>query len=107
MSVAIDEVDRMGAIGDGERRRVLVPQALGADQFLRVTWHAQRRLLVFSHWEGDHCVAATPVRVSDAAELAELMVSAITSNLAPRSLTWEPPHPRDLVTVDLPSERSA
>ncbi len=97
----------MGAIGDGERRRVLVPQALGADQFLRVTWHAQRRLLVFSHWEGDHCVAATPVRVSDAAELAELMVSAITRNLAPRSLTWEPPHPRDLVTVDLPSERSA
>ena len=48
----------MSVAGDAERRRVFVPQALGADEFLRVTWHEQKHLVVFSHWQGDHCVAA-------------------------------------------------
>ena len=58
------------------RRRVLVPQALGSDEFLRVTWHESRDVMVFSHWDGDHCVAATPVRVADIADLAALIDSA-------------------------------
>ena len=97
----------MELAGDGERRRVFVPQALGADQFLRVTWHEQRRIVVFSHWEGDHCVAATPVRVSDIGELAELTVSALARTSPVVESPWAPPVPHDLVTTDLPAAQSA
>ena len=61
----------------GERHRVFVPQALGADEFLRATWHESDRIIVFSHWSGNTCVAATPVRISDTPELAELLAAAI------------------------------
>lgn len=54
-------------------RRVLVPQALGADEFLRVTWHDGNQIVVFSHWRGDTCIAATPVRVTELGELASLL----------------------------------
>lgn len=98
----------MGVGDDAKRRRVLVPQALGADEFLRVTWHEDRTVMVFSHWQGDRCVAATPVRVSDIAELAELTVSALASTVHPATInattdesaecaTWPPPHPADQV----------
>jgi hypothetical protein len=80
---------------------VLIPQALGADQFLRVTWHEGRRVIVFSHWEGDHCVAATPVRIDDIGELAELTVSALANSIAgpaePELAQWAAPHPDDLI----------
>jgi hypothetical protein len=61
----------------GSRHRVFVPQALGADEFLRATWHESDRIIVFSHWSGNTCVAATPVRISDTPELAELLRAAI------------------------------
>ncbi|HYN34886.1 MAG TPA: hypothetical protein VES40_19840, partial [Ilumatobacteraceae bacterium] len=32
-------VMQMGSPGESERHRVFVPQALGSDEFLRVTWH--------------------------------------------------------------------
>jgi hypothetical protein len=85
---------------ESQRRTVLVPQALGADQFLRVTWHAGRRVMVFSHWDSDHCVAATPVRVDDVAELAELVVSAMAQRWnevtsGDRPVAWPAPHPGD------------
>jgi hypothetical protein len=85
---------------DAERRRVLIPQALGAEEFLRVTWHQQRRVMVFSHWQGDRCVAATPVRVSDVAELAELTVAALASSVRESAATWPAPHPADLIVAD-------
>jgi hypothetical protein len=59
------------------RHRVFIPQALGADEFLRVTWHEEDRIVVFSQWVGDTCVSAIPVKISDASELAELLVSAV------------------------------
>jgi hypothetical protein len=34
------------------------------------------RLHQFSHWDGDHCVAATPVRVTDIGDLASLISQA-------------------------------
>ena len=83
-----------------ERRRVLIPQALGSDEFLGVTWHEGRRVIVFSHWEGDRCTAATPVRASDLGEVAELVVSAFTRSVDP---SWPAPHPAHLVAFDPPS----
>lgn len=57
------------------RRRVFVPQALGADEYLRVTWHDADRVVVFSHWNGERCLAATPVKVADTGDLAALLVN--------------------------------
>lgn len=84
------------AAGD-VRRRVLVPQALGSDEFLRVTWHESREVMVFSHWDGDHCVAATPVRVADIAELVELTASALASGSSADRPAWPAPSTSDLV----------
>jgi hypothetical protein len=60
-----------------QRRRVFLPQALGGDEYLRVTWHEDDRVVVFSHWEGERCVAATPVRVAETGDLATLLVEAL------------------------------
>ncbi|MGB0113772.1 MAG: hypothetical protein WBP59_11175 [Ilumatobacteraceae bacterium] len=86
----------MSSTGHNERHRVFVRQALGADEFLRVTWHESRALMVFSHWEGDRCVAATPVRVADIEELAALTQQAhhAAGDLHP---AWPAPHPDTLV----------
>jgi hypothetical protein len=59
------------------RRRVFVPQALGADEYLRVTWHEANRVIVFSQWRGEVCVAATPVRVTETTDLATLLAEAL------------------------------
>lgn len=99
----------MSVAGDAPMRRVLVPQALGADEFLRVTWHESRKVIVFSHWQGDHCVAATPVRVSDIAELAELTVAALASTMPAPPLdedplpepAWPAPDASNVVLIDL------
>ena len=102
-----------GAVGiteKSERYRVLVPQALGSDEFLRVTWHASRELIVFSHWDGDHCVAATPVRVADIEELASLMAQAAAHGTT--ASAWPPPAANTLVVPAIgltvpPARRSA
>lgn len=79
----------MGAGDESGRQRVLVPHALGAEEFLRVTWHQGQRAVVFSHWQGDTCVAATPVKVDDIGELADLLAAA---DAQPREVSpWAPP----------------
>jgi hypothetical protein len=83
-----------------DRRRVLIPQALGSEQFLRATWHDGRRLMVFSHWDGDQCVAATPVRVDQLGELAELVVTAFVRS-ATEPAAWPAPVGGDVVSLDL------
>ena len=92
---ASDESGRVGIKGNNERQRVLVPQALGSDEFLRVTWHASRELIVFSHWDGDHCVAATPVRVTDVGQLASLISQAAAHGTM--ASAWPPPAANTLV----------
>ena len=91
----------------GDRRRVLVPQALGSEEFLRVTWHEGRRLMVFSHWDGDHCVAATPVRIDQLGELAELTVAALANSIEPEP--WAAPDPASIIASEIgaPVERTA
>ncbi len=59
------------------RHRVLVPQALGSDEFVRVTWHEAEQVIVFSQWQGSVCIAATPVRVADVGDLASLLLDAL------------------------------
>ena len=88
-------VGAMGIKGNNERHRVLVPQALGSDEFLRVTWHASRELIVFSHWDGDHCVAATPVRVTDIDDLASMIAQAAAHGTT--ASAWPPPAANTLV----------
>ena len=76
------------------RHRVFLPQALGSDEFLRVTWHESDRVIVFSHWQGETCVAATPILVAETTDLATLLVDALgdaasnpTLPVAPRAQT--------------------
>jgi len=100
----------MGITGNGKRHRVLLPQALGSDEFLRVTWHESHKLIVFSHWDGNRCVAATPVRISDVGELDSLIAQA--ARQASDASAWPPPAPQTLVVpatgLSIPSaERSA
>jgi hypothetical protein len=68
------------------RHRVFLPQALGADEYLRVTWHESDRVIVFSHWQGETCVAATPVLVTDAVDLTGLLVDALGEAASSRIL---------------------
>lgn len=107
-STIVEVMDERDISPGVDRRRVFVPQALGSEEFLRVTWHERRGLLVFSHWEGDHCVAATPVRAADLEELTSLTVEARASA---RQVTadWPAPTAGDLVVpatgFALPVER--
>ena len=97
-------------IGANGRHRVFVPQALGADEFLRVTWHDDRRLMVFSHWRDGECVAATPVQISDLADLTELMVAALarSANVGPGEASpWPAPTASLRSSIELPRPRSA
>jgi hypothetical protein len=64
------------------RHRVFLPQALGADEYVRVTWHEAEQVVVFSHWQGSVCIAATPVRVAEIGDLAGLLVDATESHTA-------------------------
>lgn len=97
----------MGLAAGSGRPRVLVPQALGADEFLRVTWHRERDVVVFSHWQGARCVAATPVRIGDLRESYDLLGLALATG---RHRTWPAPDPETLVVpaagFDLPAARS-
>jgi hypothetical protein len=81
----------------GSRHRVFVPQALGSDEFLRATWHERDRIIVFSHWSGNSCVAATPVRITDTPELARLLVTAVGHAVS---------HPESAVARPVPPTRS-
>lgn len=87
----------MGSSSEGRRHRVFVPQALGSDEFLRITWHESRDLVVFSQWSGDQCTAAIPVRVSQLSEAATLLIDAVGLSDAGASPAWPPPSVDDLV----------
>jgi hypothetical protein len=87
----------MSSLSEGERHRVFLPQALGSDEFLRVTWHETHGVIVFSHWQGARCDAATPVRTADLGELASLIVDAFARSVSEPVRTWPPPSSDDLV----------
>ncbi len=90
-------VNQVGSPDESDRHRIYLPQALGADEFLRVTWHESREVLVFSHWQGANCLAATPVRVADIEELAQLSAAAVARQATRTVAAWPPPAPHTLV----------
>jgi hypothetical protein len=58
-------------------RTVVLPDSRGGEQFLRVTWHPASSTIVFSHWNGTLCTASTPLRLTDATRLIDLLVGAL------------------------------
>jgi hypothetical protein len=56
---------------------VIVEDVRRDDTFMRVTWHAEERVFVFSHWRSDVCVAATRVPVDASPELVNLLVKGL------------------------------
>lgn len=63
-------------------RRVIVEDVRRDDTFMRVTWHADERIFVVSHWRGDLCVAATRIPVVAAPELVNLLVKGLAESTA-------------------------
>ena len=72
-------------MADVPPNRVFVPDARGGDLYLRATWHPQSATVVFSHWDGEVCVASTPVALSDSTKVIDLLVRAL-SEVADRQL---------------------
>jgi hypothetical protein len=64
---------------------VFLADVRGGDQYLRATWHPESATIVFSHWNGEVCMASTPVALTDCTELIELQVHAL-SQVADRHL---------------------
>ena len=54
-------------------RTVLLGDSRDPERHLRVTWHPDSDVVVFSHWDGAVCAASTPIRLSEAARLAALL----------------------------------
>jgi hypothetical protein len=69
-------------------RRVIVEDARRDDTYARVTWHADDRVFVISHWHGDLCVAATRVPVEAAPQLIGLLVKGLAES-APTGVDTE------------------
>ncbi len=91
----------MTQFGGEGARRVLLRQALGGDEFLRVTWHERTGVLVFSSWERDTCTSATPVRVDELGELATLIVTALGDRLSRITSAWPAPAPGAMASTEL------
>jgi hypothetical protein len=72
-------------VADAPPNRVFLADVRGGDQYLRATWHPESATVVFSHWNGEVCMASTPVALTDCAELIELQVRAL-SQVADRRL---------------------
>lgn len=79
----------MADLSTSSRRRVLLADQGDADRHLRVTWHQDEHVVVFSQWSGSVCSAAIPVSVAETASLATLLVDALGQEL--RSLAVAQP----------------
>ena len=64
-------------------RRVVIEDVRRDDTYLRVTWHAESRVYVVSHWKGSVCVAATRVPVEASPDLVRLFVDGLAESATP------------------------
>jgi hypothetical protein len=80
-------------VAEAPPNRVFLADVRGGDQYLRATWHPESSTIVFSHWNGEVCMASTPVALTDCTELIELQVRSL-SQVANRRLapTTAPKH---------------
>ena len=58
-------------------RRIYVPDVRGDDSYLRMTWHAEQRVVVVSQWDGPVCTAATRLDVADAPEVISFLAGTL------------------------------
>jgi hypothetical protein len=56
---------------------VIVEDVRRDNMYMRVTWHADERVFVVSHWRGEVCVAATQMPVESAPDLVNLLVKGL------------------------------
>jgi len=71
--------------------RVLLTDVRGHDLYLRATWHPNSATIVFSHWDGEVCMASTPVALTDCTTLIDLMVRSLSAMAERRLPLAEPP----------------
>jgi hypothetical protein len=45
---------------------------------LRATWHAEREVIVLSIWRGEQCTGSFRLPVSDAARLANVLLTSVS-----------------------------
>jgi hypothetical protein len=76
--------------------RVFIADARGGNQYLRATWHPESATVVFSHWDGEVCMASTPVALTDSATLIDLMVRALSQVAERRLPPVAPPMPQSV-----------
>ncbi len=62
---------------EGHTQTTLLVDARDPERCLRVTWHPDSSTVVFSFWNGPVCTASTPVDVTDASRLVDLLVAAL------------------------------
>jgi hypothetical protein len=74
-------------------RRIYVADVRGADTYLRMTWHAEERVVVVSQWDGRVCTAATRVDVIDAPEIIAFLANTLGDAATARQVE-SPPAPR-------------
>ncbi len=81
-------------MGSSERARqvarptVEAPDVRDSGDRLRLSWHADRRVLVVSHWRGKLCVATTRVDVEALPSMMVLIAKALEDTVT------APPPPR-------------
>ena len=63
--------------GRAMARRIYVPDVRGDDSYLRMTWHAEQRVVVVSQWDGPVCTAATRLDVADAPEIISFLAGTL------------------------------
>jgi hypothetical protein len=61
----------------GGRGPLGIEDARGGDATLRVTWHADQRKVVLSHWHGGRCTASTAVNIGEVPRLISALVDAL------------------------------
>jgi hypothetical protein len=80
----------------GFPKRVFIEDVRRDGTYLRVTWHAEGRAFVISHWTDTVCTAATRVAVEDAPRLVALLADGLGDAAAT-------PIPEPLVARSRPS----
>jgi hypothetical protein len=59
-------------------QRLLIDDVRANGAFMRVTVHEDAGAVVFSHWQGDLCVAATRIPLSALPDLVDMLGGAAT-----------------------------